>query len=76
MTQETQILFDAYNLTIGQEYLQATHNSTPPESPQSRIVRAYDHIPKNLISRLETYYRPDLVFFNYTINVKTLSISY
>ena len=77
MSQESRELFEAVSIDLPSDYLLPTHQSdTKEESPEDHVRKHYSSVPIKMRSKLQKYYQIDLDFFQYTIDVHTLEISY
>ena len=77
MSKESRQLFQAISMELPSDYLLPNHQSeTSSELPEDRVKGYYRNIPVEMRSRLKTHYQIDLDFFEYTIDINTLEITY
>ena len=77
LSSESRDLFDAISINLPPNYLVATHKSdTSDDSPQAKVKKYYQDISISTRRKLAQFYKIDFDFFQYSVDVKTLDITY
>ena len=78
MTKETTALLTAMGINADQNIFRPRHLSGDSEdaSPQEIIKASFKDVPMDVMEHLKEIYENDLRFFQYSIDLKTLNITF